>query len=675
MLRHPDTPAAPCVVPSYTEAMIGILNKWATWALASALLATACPVFAQASSDAPAATAASSAQAPENVSQTWQMLDYLATDYAGAVQQGKVTSASEYAEMREFAGTARQRIAHLPEQPGTAVLRGQATRLVELIDARAPTAEVARQAHALADALLAAYPVPTAPAHLPHLARGAALYQQTCAACHGPSGQGDGPAGAALDPPPIDFTDRTRADQRSVLSLFEAISQGVKGTAMAGYADQLPVDDRWSLAYYVGSLAYAHQAGEGARAWKDSAVARARLGNLQELSRARVAQLAPELGEERARAILGYLRAYPGALPKAASGLPLARAKLAASFAAWQQGQTDEAQRLALSAYLDGVEPVEPQLDARDGALRAELETAMGAYRTAVASRGADVAAKRQAADALLQRAQATLAGGSADAASAFLGAWTILVREGLEALLVVVALLAFLRKAERPAMLRYVHAGWSLALLAGLATWAVASYAVAISGAGRELTEGLSSLFAAVVLLSVGIWMHGKSNAQVWQRYIKEKLDHALSKQSAWFLFLLTFIVVYREVFETILFYATMWSQGGHGALLAGALTGAAVLAVIAWTMLRYSQRLPITQFFSFSSILIAILAVVLAGKGVAGLQEAGLLSITPFAGGPRSALLGLYPTVQTLLAQAAAAVVVVLGFLANRRAVVARS
>ncbi|WP_342707642.1 FTR1 family protein [Frateuria terrea] len=630
--------------------------------LAFALLVGGCPAFAQVPPAASAPAAPDNAGAAPDVSQTWQMLDYLATDYAGAVRDGEVTSPSEYAEMREFAGTARQRIARLPAAPATPALRGQATRLVQLIDARAASPDVARQAHVLADALLAAYPMPTAPAHPPHLARGARLYQQTCAACHGAHGQGDGPAAATLDPPPIDFTDRTRADQRSVLSLFEAIGQGVKGTAMAGYADQLPVEDRWSLAYYVGSLAYARQAGEGARAWKDNATAHAQLGNLQELSRARVAQLAPELGEAQARAILGYLRAHPGALPEASAGLPLARAKLAASFAAWQQGQAEEAQRLALSAYLDGVEPVEPQLDARDSALRAQLETAMGAYRTAVTGHGTDVVTRQQTADALLQRAQATLAGGSADAASAFLGAWTILVREGLEALLVVVALLAFLRKAERPAMLRYVHAGWSLALLAGLATWAFASYAVAISGAGRELTEGLSSLFAAAVLLCVGLWMHRKSVGGRWQAYLKAKMAATLDR-SAWFLFGLAFISVYREVFETILFYVAMWNEGPRAWLLAGVGSGALTLAVIAWLLLRTSRRLPLGKFFSASSMLIALLAIVLTGKGIAALQEAGWIGVH-VAPLPRIELLGIYPTWQSVVAQAVVALVLAVGY-----------
>ena len=161
----------------------------------------------------------------------------------------------------------------------------------------------------------------------------------------------------------------------------------------------------------------------------------------------------------------------------------------------------------------------------------------------------------------MLDQAEATLAPETASDASTFLGAFTILLREGLEALLVVIAMIAFLRKAERTEALPYVHGGWVGALAAGAGTWAVATYAIGISGASRELTEGFGSLLAAAILLSVGIWMHGKSQAEEWRRYIREKMHGALSRGSAWFLFGLAFIVVYREVFETILFYAARWT------------------------------------------------------------------------------------------------------------------
>ena len=130
-----------------------------------------------------------------------------------------------------------------------AALNQRADALVAAIKARRSPTGVARQAHALADALLKAYPVASAPEHAPDLMRGATLYPVQCAACHGRSGHGDGPVGLALSPRPVDFTNSQRADQRSALSLYEVITQGVAGTPMTGYADRLRVAiaGRWPI--------------------------------------------------------------------------------------------------------------------------------------------------------------------------------------------------------------------------------------------------------------------------------------------------------------------------------------------------------------------------------------------------------------------------------------------
>ncbi len=601
------------------------------------------------------------------VPQTWQMLDYLATDYAGAVRGGQVVSASEYAEMREFSATAARRIASLPAGPETTALNHDATALVAAVDAKAAPEAIARQAHALAASLLKAYPVPTAPEETPDLAHGAALYQSTCAACHGATGHGDGAAGKALDPPPIAFTDQARADQRSALSLFEVISQGVAGTSMTSYVKTLSREERWDLAYYVGTLAYANEQAAGAKAWQHDNTARAEIADLKELSQARVAQLAPALGVDTARAIVGYLRGHPDAVQQALSGVPLARGRVAASLAAYRAGNNAEATALALSAYLDGIEPVEPQLTDRDAALRSRIETAIGAYRTALARKApaTEIVTQAQTIDVLLAQAQDVLSGNN-DPTATFLGAFTILVREGLEALLVIVAMLAFLRKAGRARAVRYVHTGWVLALVSGGITWAIARYFITISGAGRELTEGLSSLFAALVLLSVGLWMHQKSIGGRWQAYLKTKMTAAAEHGSAWFLFGLAFISVYREVFETILFYAALWNEGQEIWIVGGIVSGGAVLALIAWILLRTSRRLPIGTFFSASSFLIAILAFVLTGKGIAALQEAGWLGVT-VAPVPRIELLGIFPTWQSVSAQLTILVLLVAGFTFN--------
>jgi len=604
----------------------------------------------------------------EQVSQTWQILDYLADDYRGAVTDGQIVSASEYAEMREFADTVRTQLQALPTVPASSQLQDAAERLARSIVDKSAADLVARQAHALADALLAAYPIPTAPLVAPDLARGARVYASTCAQCHGADGHGDGPAGVLLQPRPVDFTDRTRAAQRSVLSLYQAVTHGVPGTAMPGFP-QLSTADRWAVAFYAGSLAYAPYISAGEIRWRQDSALRARVPDLGALVRGREDQWAPLFGADGAAAALGYLRTHPKALAAGPHGLALARTQLAASGAAYQNGRTEDAARLALSAYLDGIEPIEPALAARDDNLRVQLETHMAQFRASVLNHASDeVAAQAIELNQLFDSVDQELEVTHESPTTAFLGAFTILVREGLEALLVVVAMIAFLRKAHRDDAVRYVHVGWMLALAAGAATWVVATYMIAISGAGREVTEGLSSLFAAVVLLGVGIWMHQKSVGGRWQAYLRAKLSAALDRRSMIFLFALSFVAVYREVFETILFYAALWTEGQKTAIGAGLFAGTMTLVAVAWILLRTSRWIPVGTFFAASSLLIAVLALVLTGKGMQALQEAGWLATTPLAF-PRVDWLGVFPSLQSLGAQALILLIVIIAFLMNRR------
>ena len=613
---------------------------------------------------------------PVNPRQTWQLLDYVAVDYGAAVQAGRVVSEAEYAEMREFAGAVRSQLAVLPTTPGQAALINQADQLVAAVEGKADAGHVAVLAHQLADGLLVSYPVGAVPATPPDPARGAHLYAAQCAACHGPSGAGDGPAAASLDPPPIAFTDATRAARRTPFALYEAISQGIQGTAMTSFAS-LPEADRWALAFHVGSLAHSPQArAEGEALWREDPVWRQRIPTLEALTRTSEADLVTGGSQAaQARAIVAYLRAHPQALQSPASGatggpFTLARQRMAESLSAYEAGDAVQAKTAALSAYLDGVEPVEPTLAARDNALMRQLETTMARYRDAIGRRVPVVDATAQAAQVtgLFDRAEGVLQDAHTDRTTAFLGSFTILLREGIEALLIVIGMIAFLRKAERREVLPAVHAGWIGALLAGVATWAIATHLVDVSGANREVTEGVSALFAAAVLLSVGIWMHQKSLAGRWQQYLHAKVSAALTRRSAVFLFLLAFVAVYREVFETILFFIAMWSQENSTAILGGLVAGSVVLAAVAYWMLRMSKRLPIGQFFSISSILIAVLAVVLVGKGVAALQEAGWIGQALVAA-PRIDWLGVYPSWQSLLAQLTVAVIAISGFYFNAR------
>ncbi|WP_309661441.1 cytochrome c/FTR1 family iron permease [Sphingomonas sp.] len=616
------------------------------------------------------AVTAAAAAGPD-VQTAWRLLDYLAVDYGGAVSGGKVASASEYAEMREFSASVHDRVGALPANPAKAQLLASAARLQAAIERKAAPPEVARLARTLGSDLLRAYPVTMGPPGAPDAVRGAQLYSQNCASCHGLNGDAKTAIAQHLKPPPITFADRVRAADRTPFALYQVIDQGLEGTAMVSFAN-LSAADKWALAFHAGRFAYpASLAAKGKAIWDHDASLKTLVPNLDGLSGTSENALAQQIGPDRAGAVIAYLRADPAAVSASASAaaqptLALARKRLQASLAAYERGDQAKAKDLALSAYLDGFEPVEGALGARDPALLARVEQGMGELRAAIA-RGddaADVRSRVAAIDAEFAAAERALAPDQANDASTFLGAFTILLREGLEALLVAVAMIAFLRKADRAEALAYVHGGWVAALTAGAATWAIATYAIGISGASRELTEGFGSLLAAVILLSVGIWMHGKSQAEEWRRYIRDKMQGALSKGSAWFLFGLAFIVVYREVFETILFYAALWTPDNGTTILAGALSAVAMLAIIAWAMLRYSRSLPITEFFRYSAILIAILTVVLAGKGVGALQEAGIIGITPLGWVPRIAVLGLFPTMESLATQIAMLIAVIWGF-----------
>ena len=604
------------------------------------------------------------------VQTTWRLLDYVAVDYPGAVRNGRVVSDSEFAEMREFTATAEKQLRTLPQSASRPALLAQAEALHSKVAAKAAPPVIAGLARQLGADLLKAYPVPLAPAQLPDLNRGSQLFETNCAACHGSSGQGDGPAARSINPKPVNFTDRARARERSSFALEQVIDQGISGTAMQSFAS-LPVQDRWNLAFKVGTFAYPQSlAAEGERIWDTDPGLRSQVPNLTALATVTPAVLAERIGEEKAVAVIAYLRSNPAAVqPSSGESLTVSRSKLAASVRAYAAGDKEQARTLALSAYLDGFEPVEPILTARNPNLMHRIESGMGEFRGAI-GQGAPVAeiqARAQALDSEFTAAEQALAPRASSSISTFLSALTILVREGVEALLIVVAMIAFLRKADRTNELRFVHGGWIVALVAGLLTWFVATTLISFSGASRELTEGFGGVFAALVLVFVGIWMHGKAQADAWQRYVREKLNRALNERSGWFLFGLAFVVVYREAFETILFYAAMW-EDSPGALLAGVCTGAAVLGGAAWAMLRYSAKLPISKFFRYSSILMAALAIVLAGKGIGALQEAGLVGVTPLAFVPQIDWLGVQPSAQVVAAQLVALIALIVGFALHR-------
>ncbi len=606
------------------------------------------------------------ARAAEPSQTVLHLLDYIAVDYAEAVADGKIKNADEYKEMREFADQVQASIKSLPVNEGRAALHSEAVTLATQIGTKASPAEVAAQATALRWAVIRAYDLKLAPKVAPDVNVGASLYENQCAACHGAQGHGDGAAGRGLDPAPSNFHDNDRMAQRSVYGLYNTITLGVVGTGMASYG-HLSEADRWALAFYVANFPSKDEArAQGAALWV-AGKGRGSFPDLTNLATLSANETRERFGKDGV-ALQAYLIASPATVAAAKpSPIQFAIAALDQSLDAYRRGARAEATALAIQAYLEGFELIESSLQNVDAVLMLSAEREMMAYRGLLQSGATLQQAETQAAAAraLLVEAREKLGGVKLAPETMFVSALVILLREGAEAILVVAAILAFLTRAGRAEARRWVHVGWIAALAFGVITWLISSHLVEISGASREITEGVTALVAAAMLLYVGYWLHSKSHSAAWQQFIGKKMSGALSSSTIWTLALISFLAVYREAFETVLFYQALSAQAGpegHAALWGGLMTGSVLLVAVAWAIQRASVRLPVGLFFSFSGILLLVLAIVFTGQGIAALQEAGEIGTDPvrFVSVP---LLGIYPTLQTLTAQAVAIALSVLG------------
>ncbi len=592
-----------------------------------------------------------SANSPEGASQALHLIDYIGADYPPTVENGKVIDETEYREQLEFLTVLKGLIEGLPERPERAELARGVNALQAAIEKREDGTAVAREARQLGARLAVAYEVSQAPAITPDPTRGAPLYAQHCSVCHGETGAGDGPASLGMTPPPANLRDVQRLDRLSLYAIYNTLGLGVEGTDMPSFADQLDERQRWDLATYIAGLS------------ADPAAAKAdKTYNLADLARQTPNEVLAAEGPE-ATATFRAQRAQPPQVKRGpAQLLDYTSATLDKSLAAYRAGDREQAYDLSVAAYLEGFELVESSLDNVDANVRKNTEKALMAYRQSLQD-GLPIEQVEQrldAAKALLKESAGLLGSDGLSWTLSYISGLLILLREGLEAILVLAAILAFLRNTGQQSAVRSVNIGWGLALVAGLATWALAAYVIDVSGAQRELLEGCTALFASVMVLWLGVWMHDRRHAAAWQDYIKSSL---VSGGGRFGFAILAFFSVYRELFEVILFYETLWLQAGpagHNAVLAGGATALVLLMGLAWIILRGSAKLPLALFFSINAALLCALSVVFAGHGVKALQEAGIFGTRPVAFFDFD-WLGIHADAYSLAAQAVAIVAII--------------
>jgi high-affinity iron transporter len=570
-----------------------------------------------------------------------------AEEYALGVVDGKIVLAPEVEEARLFFGEAKKSVAALPPAPR---VRADATidSLLAIIDRLGPADSLKGVVERMIAGLSAELGVTLAerPDAPPSLVRGEAIYRSTCSSCHGARGAGDGPLGAALAPKPANLADRTALAGSSPLDFYRRVTIGVAGTAMPSYEGTLSAADRWAVAAYASTLRLPAPAGTVPVALRDP-TATASLSDAALLD----SLGAPDL------AVVAAIRSASGGPVDYGAVFAAVRRRLDSASQLAGENDFAAARSAALDAYMS-FEAVERELRIKDATLVGRLEVAFAAMRDYTDDPGKLAAAREELARAL-DRAERTV-GGTMTPVAVFAQSALILLREGLEAILVVGALIAVLGKLGAGHRRREIHLGVAAAVIASLLTAVAIETVFRMSPAHQEALEGLTMVLATAMLFSVSYWLVSKMEGHRWNQFVKSRLSDALSRRSMVALASVAFLAVYREGFETVLFYKALAVSAGVGGaglggpLAAGIGVAAVALAAIYVAINRFGVRLPLKPFFAVTSGFLYIMAFVFAGKAIAELQEAGFVTSTALAWMGRLPMFGIYPTLESTLAQA---------------------
>lgn len=587
-------------------------------------------------------------------------LDYIGRDYRLAVQNGVVIDSFEYREMIDFSQQVQLLWDTLRERFSPQVQRQISVAIQKL------TEEIQRKGaydtvrHLAQEILLLAISsglqIPT-PQQWPSLTDGQRVYQQYCSSCHGGNGGGDGPQSRGLEPPPTNFLSADFQQLSSPLSAYNAIRLGIEGTAMQPFPN-LTEKEAWAVAYYVKALPHlsAHRTVQRSIASIGDTLLEVTAKSSDQQLLQWLSSRFPQLPQDSLPVLLAGIRTYQPAadfralFPKALQALQEIEAMVA-------EGKQQQAARQVLSLYLTTIEPMEQLLYVKSPTLTTKIENTILALR-GMLERGEKEKALQSIAllRTQLQEARQVVNNDVFSFGLTFGMSLAIVFREGLEALLIILILLSIMRRLNADHLRHMIHAGWLSAIAFGCISWFFVDMIVQWGREKIEIFEGVGALLAVVILLYVGFWLHSTSTATGWQRFVKERMENLISQRNSIGLFFLSFIAVFREAVETVIFLSALsleTTATARSGIFAGIGIGALTLAILAFVLEKFSQKLPYRQLFRISAITMVILAVVLVGKGVHALQESGLVSVYPLPVSLNYPYIGLYASWETITAQ----------------------
>ena len=340
------------------------------------------------------------------------------------------------------------------------------------------------------------------------------------------------------------------------------------------------------------------------------------------------------------------------------------REQLMATEIFYELGDTQAAYASARTAYLDSYEYVEIPLRAIAPDFTFEVEYQFATLRNQI-NDGAtieDIATTIISLERSLDESERLVSGtGTIAPMIAFISSFSIIFREGLEAVLILGAIITYLEASRNHKFKKYVHYGIGLAIGATAVTWVIASYIIEISGANRELIEAIAALSATAVLFYVSFWILNKIEHKRWMEFVKAKVFQASAAGGTSVFIMLSFFTVYREGFETVLFYQAMFSFAKYMEFYVGLgfILGIVSLLGIYFGFRKLGKRLPLRALFGLTMGIGAYLSIAFLGNAIREFQVLDYIPYTSMLGTiPRldinvATMTGIYPTLETTVGQ----------------------
>ncbi len=596
-----------------------------------------------------------------NVRTFINLLDYIGSDYHNAVLKGDVINTDEFAEMNEFAAKAVllfENISQTHKISNSAVLNNNLLTLKKMVADKSDKDSIFVLSNLIKSEILKLKLIRISPPKWPDITKGKIVFQQNCTSCHGNKGDGNGETIKNLNPKPSNFLDENLMNSISPLQIYNTMRLGITGTAMPSF-NLLSDAEVWDAAFYVSSLHYKNKQNLSDKELLEFYKKVTEFASLEETATMPDKLLRNKFPSGESEKYLAGLRLYRNQDGDNVS-IDLAISFLDKTLSYYEKKDYGNAGDMALQSYLQGIEPFEKQLQSIDSKLNHDLESIMFKLRSDINGKKplAVIQEDISRAKTLINNASTQLGNNQYTFWFAFLMAATIILREGIEAFLIIITILGVLKSINADKARIWVHGGWITALVTGLISMFAINLIISFGAQSRELIEGIGSVIAVILLLYIGFWLHSKTAAKKWKEFIEKKIIKLVDGKNMIGLAIVSFVVVFREAFESAIFLSAVnidVSPEGKTGMYTGAAISLVFVLILARIGLIYASKLPIRQLFKYSAVIMVVLSVVIAGKGIRAFQESGFSSVTNLPGWEYFdiSILGIFPTFETIAAQ----------------------